>query len=161
MNRPHILSCARGAGCNWHHRVQLLYVLFKFETWTWSQLYQALPHKKHSPLVINLSQKPFSKQQTRLSTVRGDAPSCYSKDMVYLVWLFTNVVRICIIYPCVCMILETQMSSVCPSLAAFTAHHKQALTSCNGTVCMYSAWIFGTTVLTTRVILRVQLSTET
>lgn len=60
------------------------------------------------------------------------------------------------------MVLETEMSPVCLSLAAFTAHRNQTLTPCNGTVCMYSAWIFGTTtVLTARVILRVQLSSET
>lgn len=60
------------------------------------------------------------------------------------------------------MVWETEMSPVCLNLAAFTAHRKQALTPCNGAVCMYSAWIFGTTtVLTMRVILRVQLSIET
>jgi hypothetical protein len=35
---------------------------------------------------------------------------------------------------CVYMVLE--MSAVCLRLAAFTAHHKQAITPCNGTVCM-------------------------
>jgi len=60
------------------------------------------------------------------------------------------------------MVLEIEMSPVCLSLAAFTAHQKQALTPCKGTVCMYSAWLIRTTtVLTTRVVLTVQLSTET
>lgn len=126
-----------------HHRVQFLWVWFKFE----------------ALICLILWQKPFSKEQTQLSAVWGDALSCYSKDTVSLVfgWFSKNGVRIYITYPCVYMVSETEMSR-----AAFTAHHKQALTPCNGTVFMYSAWVFRTTtVLTLRVSLRIQLSTET
>jgi hypothetical protein len=82
---------------------------------------------------MNTEQQTTRNKQHRYTQVNTDI---HKTTQIY-----TNGVRICKIYTHVYIVLGTEMSPVCLSLAAFTAHHKQAVTPCNGTEFMYSTWV--------------------